>query len=96
VSEYSRKMQDVGIKKIITELLFAFNYLITTKSLPGYPPPEYRWMKDGSFLSERFSPEHFLKIQSALRRDSGEYRCYARNEAGTVVSEGIPVQVACE
>ena len=59
----------------------------------GNPPPEYRWMKDGAFLSE-FSPEPFFKIQSVHKIDAGNYQCYARNEAGTIVSEKIPVTVA--
>lgn len=50
-------------------------------------------MKDGAFLSE-FSPEPFFKIQSVHKIDAGSYQCYARNEAGTIVSEKIPVTVA--
>ncbi len=52
-------------------------------------------MKDGRFLSE-FSSEHFYKIQSVSQTDAGNYRCFARNTAGTIVSENIPVTVACK
>ena len=50
-------------------------------------------MKDGVFLSE-FSTEHFYKIHSVGKEDSGDYQCYARNTVGTIVSEKIPVTVA--
>ncbi len=50
-------------------------------------------MKDGAFISD-FSSEPFFKIQSVQKLDKGEYRCYARNTAGTIVSEKIPLTVA--
>ncbi len=52
-------------------------------------------MKDGAFLSE-YSSEHFYKIQSVRREDAGDYQCYARNSVGTIVSEKVPVTVACK
>ena len=72
---------------------------ITTKVtiffLPGFPQVEYRWMKDGVFLSD-FSSEHFYKIQSVSRSDAGYYRCYAKNSVGTIISEKIRLIVACK
>lgn len=62
---------------------------------PGFPQPEYRWMKDGSFLSD-YTPEHFYKIQSISKEDAGNYQCYAKNEVGVIVSEKIPITVACK
>ena len=52
-------------------------------------------MKDGGFLSE-FSSEHFYKIQSVTKSDAGSYQCYAKNSVGTIVSEKIPLVVACK
>jgi protein sidekick len=63
--------------------------------LSGFPQPEYRWLKDGVFLSD-FTSEPFYKILSISRGDAGNYQCYARNKVGTIVSEKIPVTVACE
>ncbi len=63
---------------------------------PGYPQPEYRWLKDAAFLSGSFSPENFYRIPSVGREDAGDYQCMARNSVGTIVSEKIPVKVACE
>ena len=61
----------------------------------GFPQPEYRWMKDGVFLSE-FSSEPFYKIRSVTKADAGSYQCYAKNSVGTIVSEKIPLVVACK
>ena len=61
----------------------------------GFPQVEYRWMKDGVFLSD-FSSEHFYKIQSVSRSDAGNYRCYAKNSVGTIISEKIKLTVACK
>ena len=61
----------------------------------GFPQPEYRWMKDGVFLSE-FSSEPFYKIRSVTKGDAGSYQCYAKNSVGTIVSEKIPLVVACK
>ena len=52
-------------------------------------------MKDGVFLSD-FSSEHFYKIQSVSRTDAGDYRCYAKNSVGTIISEKIRLTVACK
>jgi hypothetical protein len=64
-------------------------------SFAGFPQPEYRWMKDGVFLSD-FSSEHFYKIQLISRSDAGSYRCYAKNSVGTIISEKIKLTVACK
>ena len=60
---------------------------------PGFPQPQYRWLKDGDFISE-FSSEHFYKIQSVARSDAGSYQCIARNSVGSIISEMIPLTVA--
>ena len=52
-------------------------------------------MKDGVFLSD-FSSEHFYKIQSVSRSDAGDYRCFAKNSVGTIISEKIKLTVACK
>ena len=75
---------------MILSLTFCF-YIF----FPGFPQVEYRWMKDGVFLSD-FSSEHFYKIQSVSRSDAGDYRCYAKNSVGTIISEKIKLTVACK
>lgn len=62
---------------------------------PGYPQPEYRWMKDGAFQTE-FSSEPVYKIQSIRREDAGVYQCVARNAVGSIFSEQVQVLVACK
>ena len=61
----------------------------------GFPQPQYRWLKDGDFISE-FSSEHFYKIQSVSQNDAGSYQCIARNSVGSIISEMIPLTVACK
>ena len=63
--------------------------------LSGFPQPQYRWLKDGDFISE-FSSEHFYKIQSVSQDDAGSYQCIARNSVGSIISEMIPLTVACK
>ena len=60
---------------------------------PGFPQPQYRWLKDGDYISG-FSSEHFYKIQSVTRGDAGSYQCIARNSVGSIISEMIPLTVA--
>ena len=61
----------------------------------GFPQPQYRWLKDGDFISG-FSSEHFYKIQSVEREDAGSYQCIAKNSVGSILSEMIPLSVACK
>ena len=61
----------------------------------GYPQPEYRWMKDGTFQTE-FSSEPVYKIQSIRREDAGVYQCVARNAVGSIFSEQVQLLVACK
>ena len=61
----------------------------------GFPQPQYRWLKDGDFISG-FSSEHFYKIQSVEREDAGSYQCIAKNSVGSILSEIIPLSVACK
>eukprot|EP00090_Calanus_glacialis_P041134 TRINITY_DN7227_c0_g1_i2.p1 TRINITY_DN7227_c0_g1~~TRINITY_DN7227_c0_g1_i2.p1 ORF type:complete len:2186 (-),score=220.82 TRINITY_DN7227_c0_g1_i2:579-7136(-) len=59
----------------------------------GFPQPQYRWLKDGDYISG-FSSEHFYKIQSVTRPDAGSYQCIAKNSVGSIISEMIPLSVA--
>ena len=74
-------------------LLSPFSHRVV--SFAGFPQPQYRWLRDGDFISE-FSSEHFYKIQSVQRSDAGRYQCIARNSVGSILSEMIPLTVACE
>ncbi|CAG0892307.1 unnamed protein product [Darwinula stevensoni] len=59
----------------------------------GYPQPEYLWLKDRKKLGE-FTSEHFYRIQSVQKEDSGSYQCIARNSVGSIFSEKVQVSVA--
>ena len=72
----------------------SFFFVVHFPSSLGYPQPEYRWMKDGSFQTE-FSSEPVYKIQSIRREDAGVYQCVARNAVGSIFSEQVQVLVAC-
>ena len=74
-------------------LLSQFSHRVVSST--GFPQPQYRWLRDGDFISE-FSSEHFYKIQSVQRSDAGSYQCVARNSVGSILSEMIPLTVACE
>ena len=80
---------------VIKKWFFSLNWPRLLFFVSGFPQPEYRWMKDGLFLSE-YSSEHFYKIQAVSKSDAGNYQCYAKNDVGTIVSESIPLTVACE
>ena len=92
-------MVDFYNTRVVTKHPTHFLYCICNYFLPfllsGFPQVEYRWMKDGVFLSD-FSSEHFYKIQSVSRSDAGDYRCYAKNSVGTIISEKIKLTVACK
>lgn len=60
---------------------------------PGYPQPQYRWLKDGIPLGE-FSSERLHVIFNTRPADSGSYRCVARNDVGSIFSEKIDLTVA--
>uniref|UniRef100_A0A6P7F6S0 Protein sidekick n=1 Tax=Diabrotica virgifera virgifera TaxID=50390 RepID=A0A6P7F6S0_DIAVI len=59
----------------------------------GNPPPQFRWMKDGVFITE-LSTDPFHKIFSAKLEDGGSYRCIAANKIGSILSEEIKIIVA--
>ncbi|XP_062397006.1 neural cell adhesion molecule L1.1-like isoform X2 [Sardina pilchardus] len=58
----------------------------------GTPEPSYRWEKDGKLFAE-MEGDGTLFGNKSLPLDfyEGEYRCYAANELGTVVSDLITV-----
>ncbi|XP_014300001.2 protein sidekick isoform X2 [Microplitis demolitor] len=60
----------------------------------GYPPPKYRWFKDGVALSNEFTSESFWRIQNANKKDAGVYYCVASNEVGSIFSERVTFSVA--
>ncbi|XP_047493701.1 protein sidekick-like isoform X3 [Penaeus chinensis] len=81
--------QQVATESVVSE---GHTKILQCQAL-GYPQPEYRWLRDGSPLGE-FSGEHFYKISSVTRDDAGDYRCVARNSAGSIFSAKITVVVA--
>ena len=86
----NKRSRDIGVEHIFYALFHHVYFVFA-----GFPQVEYRWMKDGIFLSD-FSSEHFYKIQSVSRTDAGDYRCYAKNSVGTIISEKIKLTVACK
>ena len=96
ISEECIRNDEIFLKREMFLLLSYYHYrFVFTYFFPGFPQVEYRWMKDGVFLSD-FSSEHFYKIQSVSRSDAGDYRCYAKNSVGTIISEKIKLTVACK
>lgn len=63
--------------------------------IPGYPQPEFRWLRDGEPLGD-FTSEHFYKISAVTREDAGDYRCVAHNSAGAIISPKTSFAVACK
>ena len=51
----------------------------------GEPTPQFRWIKDGTLLSngQKFSLQgNRLIIRNVLQSDQGSYECYAENTVG--------------
>ena len=62
----------------------------------GFPPPVYRWKKDGNFITDTNITDTSLKISNIERSDDGEYQCIASNNPGAILSNKVHVRVACE
>ncbi|XP_054729229.1 protein sidekick-like [Anastrepha obliqua] len=58
----------------------------------GYPQPTYRWLKDGIPIGD-FSSSQYYRLQKTRREDAGSYQCIAKNDAGSIFSEKIDVEV---
>ena len=84
-----------NVKHQVSREVYKMIYFSIVSILLGFPQPQYRWLKDGDFISE-FSSEHFYKIQSVSQDDAGSYQCIARNSVGSIISEMIPLTVACK
>ena len=61
-------------------------------SAEGNTSPEYRWMKDGRFVSN-WSPSGDYVIDSVTEDDEGEYSCLASSMAGVIQSRLATVTV---
>ncbi|XP_067641974.1 protein sidekick isoform X2 [Eurosta solidaginis] len=59
----------------------------------GYPQPTYRWLKDGIPIGD-FSSSQYYRLQKTRREDAGSYQCIAKNDAGSIFSEKIDIEVA--
>ena len=59
------------------------------------PSPEYRWLKDGRFITN-LSTNYVLQISSIGLDDAGHYRCEASNKFGAILSSAAHLQVACK
>nr|XP_014091561.1 protein sidekick isoform X15 [Bactrocera oleae] len=59
----------------------------------GYPQPTYRWLKDGIPITD-FSSSQYYRLQKTRREDAGSYQCIAKNDAGSIFSEKIDIEVA--
>ena len=59
----------------------------------AYPPPEITWFHNGQEIFENdahyslSSNKQILTIQSAKSDDSGDWRCLAKNQAGSLTSK---------
>ena len=67
----------------------------------GIPEPTFSWTKDGSTVTatDRISlsvDNKELSIRNVNRTDSGEYRCVATNNVGTVYSNPATLAVHCK
>ncbi|XP_054086564.1 protein sidekick isoform X3 [Zeugodacus cucurbitae] len=59
----------------------------------GYPQPTYRWLKDGIPITD-YSSSQYYRLQKTRREDAGSYQCIAKNDAGSIFSEKIDIEVA--
>ena len=62
----------------------------------SHPPAEFRWLKDGVFISNFSSSLYSIRIENIRRNDSGVYRCIAKNEFGSILSSGAKLEVSCK
>ena len=60
------------------------------------PRAAYRWMKDGTYITEFNTNVYSYRIQSVTRANAGNYRCVAKNYLGAIRSEGTDIIVACK
>ncbi|XP_067118957.1 protein sidekick [Centruroides vittatus] len=59
----------------------------------GFPPPEYKWLKNGQSLGN-FSHDPLLRISKITKTDEGIYQCIAHNNVGAIFSEKTALTVA--
>ncbi|XP_061168000.1 protein sidekick-2-like [Saccostrea echinata] len=57
------------------------------------PPPEYRWLREGTYVSEA-SLSGTFRMYSINRTAAGLYRCQATNKFGSIISDSCRVEVA--
>ena len=58
------------------------------------PRAAYRWMKDGTYITEFNTNVYSYRIQSVTKANAGNYRCVAKNYLGAIRSEGTDIIVA--
>lgn len=77
--------------------VYVYIYLILffASSFPGYPQPQYRWLKNGVPVGD-FSSSQYFRILNTQQEHAGSYKCIAKNDAGSIFSEKIDVVVACK
>jgi hypothetical protein len=64
-------------------------------SFSGYPELKFRWIKDGKFVTD-ISSKSNLTFATISRSDAGNYQCMVTNQVGTIISDTIPIVVACK
>ncbi|XP_062604196.1 protein sidekick-like, partial [Saccostrea cucullata] len=57
------------------------------------PPPEYRWLREGTYVSQA-SLSGTFRMYSINRTAAGIYRCQATNKLGSILSDSCRVEVA--
>lgn len=58
------------------------------------PIPKYRWLKDGSYITNASASTYSYRINQISRSDAGRYRCEASNPLGAVLSSPADIKVA--
>ncbi|XP_063416277.1 protein sidekick-2-like [Mytilus trossulus] len=58
------------------------------------PSAQYRWTKDGTYITEYNALDYSHRMLSVNRTDAGIYRCIAKNYLGAIRSKGTKIVIA--
>ena len=71
--------------------IYAGDQLLITAETVGYPPPRYRFTRNGTTVQNSFSPNYFRGSASVF--ETGTFQIIATNIMGTVSSANFTVRV---